>query len=99
MMIFEHAILEVNPSQTHEFELAFAEAVTFLRRSPGCLHAQLEKCLEFTSRYQLVVQWRDREAHTVEFRESDLYAQFRDLLMKYYIEKPAVTHYSLVTTS
>ena len=98
-MILEHAILEVEPSQTREFELAFAEAVTFLRRSPGCLHAQLEKCQEFESRYQLLVEWRDLEAHTVEFRESDLYAQFRDLLMKYYVEKPAVTHYSLVATA
>ena len=98
-MILEHAILEVEPSQTREFESSFAEAITFLKESPGCLHVQLEKCQEFEGRYQLTVQWRDLKAHTVEFRESDLYAQFRDLLMKYYNEKPAVTHYSIVAMS
>ena len=95
-MVIEKAILEVNPSQTDEFEAAFAKAILLLDASAGSHDARLERCVEKPSRYQLVVEWDSLEAHTEIFRNSPLYEQFRELLIDFYVEKPAVTHYEFV---
>jgi heme-degrading monooxygenase HmoA len=95
-MVTEKAILEVNPSQTDEFEAAFAKAILMLDASPGSHNARLERCVERPSRYQLVVDWDSLDAHTEIFRNSPLYEQFRDLLIGFYLEKPAVSHYEFV---
>jgi heme-degrading monooxygenase HmoA len=95
-MVIEKAILEVIPSQTEEFEAAFAKAILLLDASPGSHDARLERCVEKRSRYQLVVEWDSLEAHTEIFRNSPLYEQFRELLIDFYVEKPAVTHYEFV---
>jgi heme-degrading monooxygenase HmoA len=95
-MVTEKATLEVNPSQTDEFEAAFAEAILLLDASPGSHNARLERCIEIPSRYQLVVEWDSLESHTEVFRNSALYEKFRDLLIHFYVEKPAVSHYEFV---
>lgn len=95
-MVTETAILEVDPSQTVEFEAAFAKAILFLVASPGTHNAHLERCVEKPSRYLLVVEWDSLESHTEIFRNSPLYEQFRDLLIHFYVEKPVVNHYEFV---
>lgn len=98
-MVIEHAILSVKPSETDDFEKAFAKAILLVASSPGCKNARLERCLETESRYQLVVEWESLESHTQTFRESPLYEQFRASLIDFYDAKPAVEHYQIVLRS
>ena len=92
-MILEVATLNVRPGQESAFELAFAEARKIIAASPGCLSHQLQRCLERPGQYLLLVRWRSLEDHTVGFRQSAAYAEWKQRLHHFYDPFPAVEHY------
>lgn len=95
-MILEVAILDVKPGQEKEFEGSFARAQTIISSMPGYVSHQLQKCLEKSSRYLLLVNWQTLEDHTVGFRQSAEYQEWRALLHHYYDPFPEVEHYACV---
>ena len=70
-MILEMVILDVKPGQEKEFESAFATAPEIISSMPGYVSHQLQRCLEKTNRYPLLVNWETLEDHTVGFRGSE----------------------------
>lgn len=95
-MILEVAILDVKPGKEKEFELAFNKAQSIISGMQGCISHQLQKCIENQNRYILLVNWRCLEDHTVGFRESEEYQEWRKLLHHFYDPFPSVEHYSSV---
>jgi heme-degrading monooxygenase HmoA len=96
-VILEHAQLDVIPGREPEFEAAFAEAKAIISSMPGFVSLRLERCLELRSRYLLLVEWETLEDHTVGFRGSAQYEQWRSLLHHFYDPFPAVQHFEQVT--
>lgn len=92
-MILEVAVLNVRQGQEQEFEAAFAGARRIIAASPGCLSHRLERCLETPGRYLLLVQWRTLEDHTIGFRQSTPYEEWKKRLHHFYDPFPAVEHY------
>jgi len=95
-MILEHAVLQVDPSQSAQFEAAFDVARTIIAEVPGFIRLRLSHCLEAPERYLLLVEWSDLESHTVGFRQSAGYMRWRELLHHFYEPFPTVEHYSPV---
>lgn len=96
VMILEVAILDVKAGQEDEFETAFAQASSIISSMPGYLSHQLQRCVEKENRYILLAQWETLEAHTVGFRGSDQYQEWRKLLHHFYDPFPTVEHYEMV---
>jgi heme-degrading monooxygenase HmoA len=96
-MILEVATLDVIPGQEPAFEAAFREASAIIVASPGYITHELQRCLENTSRYLLLVQWETLEDHTVGFRGSPPYQDWKRLLHHFYNPFPTVEHYARVT--
>ena len=94
-MILEAAILEVVPSREAEFESAFAKASPIIASMNGYISHQLQHCMENSSRYLLLVQWETLEAHTIGFRGSPEYQEWKKLLHHFYNPFPVVQHYEL----
>lgn len=92
-MILEVAILEVKPGEEQAFEAAFDNAQHIISGMPGYASHQLQKCVEKCSRYILLVNWQTLEDHTVGFRESPQYQEWRKLLHHFYDPFPEVNHY------
>lgn len=92
-MILEIAHLDVKPSETAAFEAAFQKASPLISATEGYISHKLSKCIENPSRYVLLVAWETLEAHTVGFRGSDRYAEWRALLHHFYNPFPVVEHY------
>ena len=92
-MILEVAILDVIAGKKIEFEKAFAKAQKIISSMPGYSSHQLQKCIEKENRYILLVNWQQLEDHTVGFRESDQYQEWRALLHHFYNPFPEVEHY------
>lgn len=94
-MILEVAILDVKPelNQENEFESAFEEAQKIISSMPGYVSHQLQKSVEHPGRYILLVNWQTLEDHTVGFRKSEQYQQWRALLHHFYDPFPSVEHY------
>ena len=97
-MILEVAVLDVRSGQEVQFESAFEQARHILASMPGYMSHQLLRCLEKHGRYILLVYWRSLEDHTVGFRQSERYAQWRRLLHHFYDPFPEVQHYERVIT-
>jgi len=92
-MILEVAILDVIPGQEQDFQSSFAEAEKIIASMPGYMSHELKRCLEKPSRYILLVNWEKLEDHTVGFRGSPQYQQWKALLHHYYDPFPVVEHY------
>ncbi len=98
-MILEVAVLNVRVGQTDEFEKSFAVAQTIIASMPGYVSHQLQRCLEVSNRYLLLVNWRRLEDHTIGFRQAPGYQEWKRLLHRFYDPFPTVEHYERVFQS
>ena len=92
-MILEHAILDVNPAETADYEAALTKALPLIAATPGFVDLEVRPCVERRGRYLLLVEWRSLEDHTTGFRQSDRYQQWRTLLHRFYTPFPVVEHF------
>lgn len=98
-MVLEHALLSVVPGREQEFEEAFAQARAIIAGMEGFGGLTLSRCVERPGTYLLLVTWRSLEDHTVGFRGSAGYAEWRRLLHHFYEPFPLVEHYEQVLTA
>jgi heme-degrading monooxygenase HmoA len=94
VVILEVATLNIRPGSRDAFERAFSRAAPIIASSPGYISHELKRCLEVENRYVLLVKWETLEAHTVGFRGSPAYAEWRALLHGFYDPFPMVEHYA-----
>jgi len=92
-MILEVAILDVIPGQELDFQSSFADAEKIIASMPGYMSHELKRCVEKPSRYLLLVNWEKLEDHTVGFRGSPQYQEWKKLLHHFYDPFPEVEHY------
>lgn len=95
-MILEVAILDVKPGLAPEFEIAFKAASDIIATLSGYICHELQRCIETENRYILLVHWQTLEDHTVGFRQSSQYQEWRSLLHHFYEPFPVVEHYETV---
>ena len=93
-MVLEVAMLQIKPGLTAAFEAAFVKAQAIISSMPGYLGHELQHCVEHDHHYVLLVRWATLEAHTVGFRQSPQYDEWRTLLHHFYDPFPTVLHYS-----
>ena len=92
-MILEVATLDVRPGQEAAFESAFREASRIISSMHGYVSHELQRCVEKQNRYLLLVNWQTLEDHSVGFRQSAQYRQWKSLLHHFYDPFPTVEHY------
>lgn len=95
-MILEVAMLQVKPGMTKEFEQNFRQASAIISRMKGYKTHELQKCLEDPNKYVLLVGWETLEDHTVGFRESADYQEWKALLHHFYDPFPTVEHFERI---
>lgn len=95
-MILEAVMLNVKSGMEAEFELAFKQASTIISSMNGYLSHELHKCIEVQGKYLLLVRWTNLAAHTVGFRKSAEYQQWKKLLHHFYDPFPIVEHFHQV---
>ena len=96
-MILEAAFLSVKPGESKDFEAAFRQASPIIASMKGYLSHELQKCLEQSDRYLLLVRWQTLEDHTVGFRGSAAYQEWKKLLHHFYEPFPVVEHFEAVS--
>lgn len=91
-MIREIALIEVIPGQEDAFEQAVALAVPLFRNAKGCRGMEIQRSVETPNRYRLHVRWQSLEDHTVHFRGSDAFREWRRLIGAHLAATPVVEH-------
>jgi heme-degrading monooxygenase HmoA len=95
-MVLEVVVLDVKRGQGPAFEAAFQQAAPIVARAPGYRSHELQKCIERPDRYVLLIRWDTLEAHTLGFRGSPDYQEWKRHLHHFYDPFPAVEHYQPV---
>lgn len=98
-MIIEHAVLDVRPGESADFEAALEQAKPLIAGSPGFRSLRVSRCIEAPDRYLLLVEWDTLEDHTEGFRGSPAYQQWRALLHHFYDPFPTVAHFDPISTA
>jgi heme-degrading monooxygenase HmoA len=95
-MILEAVFLPVIPGKQAEFEAAFRQASPIIAAMHGYQGHELQRCLEAPGKYLLLVRWETLEDHTVGFRQSPEYQEWKRLLHHFYDPFPTVEHFEAV---
>jgi quinol monooxygenase YgiN len=91
-MVMEIAKIDVKPGMEAEFEAGVKQAAPVFRRAKGCTAMTLQRSVEKPARYRLFVQWETVENHTVDFRGSPDFAEWRKLVGHCFATPPDVEH-------
>jgi heme-degrading monooxygenase HmoA len=91
-MILELAQIELKPGLEAEFEAGVRKAAPLFARARGCKGLTLQRSVEQPRRYRLFVQWETVEDHTVHFRNSADFAEWRKLVGHCFATAPEVEH-------
>lgn len=95
-MITEIALLKIRRGQSSEFEEAFIKAQPIIESMNGYIQHELQQCLEENDKYLLLVRWKTVEDHTIGFRQSEGYKEWKKLLHHFYDPFPVVEHYKRI---
>ena len=99
-MILEHCDLEIDPSKSAEFEEAILRGVsTVISKAKGFRGFKVNHSIESPARYLLLIYWDALENHTVDFRGSDAFADWRAIVGPFFAKPPLVEHMTLVGKS
>lgn len=99
-MILELADIRIHPGQQAAFDEAIEHGLTtVISRAKGFQGYKVIKGIESPERYILQIFWATLEDHTVGFRESPMFAEWRAIVGPFFAGPPHVEHYSLVTKS
>ena len=99
-MILEHCDLEIDPSKSAEFEEAILRGVsTVISKAKGFRGFKVNHSIESPARYLLLIYWDTLENHTMDFRGSDDFTDWRAIVGPFFVKPPFVEHMTLVGKS
>ena len=99
-MILEHCDIEIDPSKSTEFEEAILRGVsTVISKAKGFRGFKVNHSIESPARYLLLIYWDSLENHTMDFRGSDAFNDWRAIAGPFFAKPPFVEHMTLVGKS
>jgi heme-degrading monooxygenase HmoA len=99
-MILEHADIRIDPARAAEFEEAILRgASSVIAQARGFKGFKVNRSIESPGRYILMIYWDTLENHTVGFRQSPAFAEWRTIVGPFFVQPPVVEHLELVGKS
>ncbi len=99
-MILELADIRIHPGQNAAFEEAIERGLkTVISKAPGFQGYVVNRGIESPQRYILEIRWAALEDHTVAFRGSELFTQWRAIVGQFFASAPTVEHFELSAKS
>jgi len=94
-MILEIAQIDIKPGMESDFEAGVKKATPLFQRAKGCKGMELQRSHEKPGRYRLFVKWDTVENHTVDFRGSPDFQEWRACVGHCFASPPEVEHTKL----
>ena len=100
IMILELADIQILPGKQTEFDSAIVNGVqNVISKAKGFRGYKINKGIESPDRYVLMVFWDTLENHTIDFRGSELFTQWRGIVGPFFAAPPKVEHFDLLSKS
>ena len=99
-MILEIADIRIRPGEQAAFDTAICRGIdTVMAKAAGFRGYKVNRGVESPDRYVLMIFWDTLENHTVDFRNSSAFAEWRAIVGPYFAVPPQVEHFTLVAKS
>ena len=99
-MILEIADIRIKPGQQAAFDEAIQRGIReVISKAKGYKGFSVNKGIESPERYVLQIFWETLENHTVDFRESPAFADWRAIVGPFFAGAPNVEHFNLLASS
>jgi heme-degrading monooxygenase HmoA len=99
-MILELADIRIHPGQQAAFDEAIQRGVNeVISKAKGFAGYKVNKGIESPERYVLQIFWETLENHTVDFRKSPAFADWRAIVGGFFALPPKVEHFNLLAKS
>ncbi len=99
-MILELADIRIQPGQQAAFDEAIQRGVTtVISKARGYRGFKVNKGVESPERYLLMIFWDTLEDHTIHFRQSPAFAEWRAIVGSFFAGPPQVEHFELLAKS
>ncbi len=99
-MILELADIRIQPGQQAAFDEAIQRGVETVISKAKCFQGyKVNKGIESPERYILQIFWATLENHTVDFRQSAAFADWRAIVGPFFAAPPTVEHFTLLAKS
>jgi heme-degrading monooxygenase HmoA len=99
-MILELADIRIQPGKHSEFDAAIQLGLAqVISKATGFQGYKVNKSIETPERYVLTIFWETLENHTVDFRESAAFQQWRSIVGPFFAAPPVVEHFTLLAKS
>jgi heme-degrading monooxygenase HmoA len=99
-MILEHADIHIDPAKAADFEAAILHGASTVIAKAGGFHGfKVNRSIETPGRYILNIYWDTLEDHTVGFRQSPAFTEWRSIVGPFFLQPPVVEHLELVGKS
>ena len=97
-MILEIADIRIPPGKNAEFEAAVVRGLTtVIAKAKGYRSHRVQRGIESTDRYLLMIEWDAIENHTVDFRQGPLFPEWRAIVGPFFAQPPSVEHFELAS--
>ena len=99
-MILELVDIRIHPGQQGTFDAAIQRGVKdVISKARGFRGYKINKGIESPERYVLQIFWETLENHTVDFRQSPAFADWRAIVGPFFAGPPTVEHFELLAKS
>ena len=99
-MVLELADIRIHSGKQAEFDVAIRKGVeTVIAKAKGYKGYKVNKGIESPERYLLMIFWESLESHTVDFRMSPAFAEWRAIVGGFFAGQPTVEHFNLLSKS
>lgn len=99
-MILELADIRIQPGKQQEFDAAIQHGIEqIISKAKGFRGYEVNKGIESPERYVLTIFWDTLENHTVDFRQSSAFQEWRAIVGPFFAGPPTVEHFTLLAKS
>lgn len=99
-MILELVDIRIHPGQQAAFDEALQRGIReVISKATGFRGFKVFKGIESAERYVVNIYWDTLENHTVDFRGSPAFADWRAIVGPFFNGAPAVEHFNLLAES
>jgi heme-degrading monooxygenase HmoA len=99
-MILEVADIRIEPGRQAAFDEAIRRGLdTVISKATGFRGYKVNKGIESPERYLLMIFWETLDNHTVDFRGSAAFGEWRAIVGPFFAQPPQVEHFTLLAKS
>ncbi|MEO7031787.1 MAG: antibiotic biosynthesis monooxygenase family protein [Herbaspirillum sp.] len=96
-MILELADIRIHPGKQQEFDAAIERGLQqVIGGAKGFCGYRIQRGIETPERYVLSIYWNTLENHTVDFRQSPAFQEWRAIVGPFFATAPTVEHFDIL---